>query len=321
MKKIYKSIDELIGNTPLLELTNTEKKFNLNSKIFAKLEFFNPGGSIKDRAAKKIIDEAEIEGKLKNGSVIIEPTSGNMGIGLSSVATARGYKTIIVMPDTMSLERRQIMKAYGAELVLTDGKKGMSGAIEKANELAKEIPNSFIPGQFENPNNPKAHRETTGPEIYEALDGNVDILVAGVGTGGTLTGIGEYLKSKNPNIKVIAVEPTESPILSEGKSGTHQIQGIGAGFIPRNLNLSIIDNIIKIDSKHALIAGNNIAKTEGFMVGISSGAAYLAAIRLAKKQENKDKNIVVIFPDTGDRYLSTELYNQPELAENIISTT
>ena len=244
-----------------------------------------------------------------------------MGIGLSSVATARGYKTIIVMPDTMSLERRQIMKAYGVELVLTDGKKGMSGAIEKANELAKEIPNSFIPGQFENPNNPKAHRETTGPEIYEALDGNVDILVAGAGTGGTLTGIGEYLKSKNSNIKVIAVEPTESPILSEGKSGTHQIQGIGAGFIPKNLNLSIIDNIIKIDSKHALIAGNYIAKTEGFLVGISSGASYLAAIRLAKKQENKDKNIVVIFPDTGDRYLSTELYNQSKLTEKIISAT
>ena len=314
MKKIYTSIDELIGKTPILELTNTEKKFGLKAKIFAKLEFFNPAGSIKDRPAKKIIDEAERSGKLKKNSVIIEPTSGNMGIGLASVAAARGYKIIIVMPDTMSVERRQIMKAYGAELVLSDGKKGMKGAIEKAKELADAIPDSFIPGQFVNPDNPQSHKETTGPEIYEDMDGEIDIFVAGVGTGGTLSGTGEYLKSKNPNIKEVAVEPTESPVLSEGKSGAHKIQGIGAGFVPKNLNTSVYDEVIKVDGEHALFAGNFIGKTEGFLVGISSGAALIAAIRLAKRSENEGKNIVVIFPDTGDRYLSTEMYEGNELS-------
>lgn len=309
MSKIYTSIDQLIGKTPLLELTHIENEHKLEAKIFAKLECFNPAGSIKDRAALSMINDAEATGKLIPGSVIIEPTSGNTGIGLSAVAAARGYKVIIVMPDSMSIERRQIMKAYGAELVLSEGAKGMPGAIEKANELAESIPNSFIVGQFSNPANAKAHFETTGPEIYEDTDGNVDILVAGVGTGGTITGTGEYLKSKNPNIKVVAVEPLSSPVLSKGTKGPHKIQGIGAGFVPEVLNTKIYDEIITVSNEDAFNTGRAIGKKEGFLVGISSGAATFAAIELAKRPENKGKNIVVILPDTGDRYLSTELFN------------
>ena len=310
MPKIYKSADELIGRTPLLELTNIEKTLDLKAKVLAKLEYFNPAGSAKDRVAKAMIDEAEKSGELTPDSVIIEPTSGNTGIGLASVAASRGYRVIIVMPETMSVERRQIMKAYGAELVLSDGKKGMPGAIEKAEELAKEIPNSFIPGQFVNPANAKAHRETTGPEIYEDTDGNVDIFVAGVGTGGTITGVGEYLKSKNPKIKIIAVEPQSSPFLSEGKAGAHKIQGIGAGFVPEVLNTSIYDEVITVSDEDAFEMGRMIGKKEGVLVGISSGAAAFAAVELAKLPENEGKNIVVLLPDTGDRYLSTEMFSE-----------
>ena len=305
---IYKSIDELTGKTPLLELTHIEKNNGLQAKIFAKLEYFNPTGSVKDRIAKAMIDEAEKSGKLKPDSVIIEPTSGNTGIGLASVGTARGYRVIIVMPETMSVERRQLMKAYGAELVLTEGAKGMKGAIAKANELAEQIPGSFIPGQFVNPANPKAHFETTGPEIYADTEGKVDFLVAGVGTGGTVTGAGEFLKSKNPDLKVVAVEPSSSAVLSTGVSGSHKIQGIGAGFVPETLNTKIYDEIITVTNEDAFETGKIIGKTEGVLVGISSGAALWAAIRIAKRPENKGKNIVVIFPDTGDRYLSTPLF-------------
>ncbi len=308
MSKIYSSADMLIGKTPLLELTHIEKEYNLKAKIIAKLEYFNPAGSVKDRIAKAMLDEAEKSGILKPGSVIIEPTSGNTGIGLASVAAARGYRIIIVMPDTMSVERRQLMKAYGAELVLSEGAKGMKGAIAKADELAAEIPNSFIPGQFVNSANPKAHFETTGPEIYEDTDGKVDIFVAGVGTGGTVTGVGEYLKSKNPNIKVVAVEPATSPVLSKGTPGAHKIQGIGAGFVPKVLNTNIYDEIIAVENEDAFSAGKLIGKKEGVLVGISSGAALSAAIELAKRPENEGKNIVVLFPDTGDRYLSTPLF-------------
>ena len=310
MPKIYKSADELIGRTPLLELTNIEKTLDLKAKVLAKLEYLNPAGSAKDRVAKAMIDEAEKTGELTAESVIIEPTSGNTGIGLACVAASRGYRVIIVMPETMSVERRQIMKAYGAELVLSDGSKGMSGAIEKAEELAKEIPDSFIPGQFVNPANSKAHRETTGPEIYEDTDGNVDIFVAGVGTGGTITGVGEYLKSKNPKIKIIAVEPESSPFLSEGKAGAHKIQGIGAGFVPEVLNTSIYDEIITVSDEDAFEMGRMIGKKEGVLVGISSGAAVFAAVEIAKLPENAGKNIVVLLPDTGDRYLSTEMYSE-----------
>lgn len=308
MSKIYQYADELIGKTPLLELTHIEKSLNLKAKVIAKLEYFNPAGSAKDRIAKAMIDEAEKSGKLKKGSVIIEPTSGNTGIGLASVAAARGYRIIIVMPETMSVERRQLMKAYGAELVLTEGAKGMKGAIAKAEELAKETPNSFIPGQFVNPANPKAHREATGPEIYEDTDGKVDIFVAGVGTGGTVTGVGEYLKSKNPNVKVVAVEPASSAVLSTGVAGPHMIQGIGAGFVPDVLNTKIYDEIIPVSNDDAFATGKLIGKSEGVLVGISSGAAAYAAIELAKRPENEGKNIVVLLPDTGDRYLSTKLF-------------
>lgn len=308
MANIYTSADQIIGKTPLLELTNIEKKFDLKAKIYAKLEYFNPAGSVKDRIAKKMIDDAEAEGKLTPDSVIIEPTSGNTGIGLCSVAAARGYRIIIVMPDTMSVERRQIMKAYGAELVLSEGAKGMKGAIAKADELAAEIPNSFIPGQFVNPSNPKVHFETTGPEIFEDTDGKVDIFVAGVGTGGTITGTGEYLKSKNPGIKVVAVEPKTSAVLSTGVAGPHKIQGIGAGFVPEILNTDIYDEIFPVDNEDAFTVGKLIGKTEGVLVGISSGAAVHAAIEIAKRPENEGKNIVVILPDTGDRYLSTPLF-------------
>ncbi len=308
MSKIYTSADQLIGKTPLLELTHIEKKYGLKAKILAKLEYFNPAGSVKDRIAKAMIDEAEAAGKLVPGSVIIEPTSGNTGIGLASVAAARGYRIIIVMPETMSVERRQLMKAYGAELVLSDGTKGMKGAIAKANELAAEIPNSFIPGQFVNPANPAAHRATTGPEIYEDTDGKVDIFVAGVGTGGTITGVGEYLKSKNPNVKVVAVEPSSSPVLSEGIAGPHKIQGIGAGFVPDVLNTKVYDEIIPVTNEDAFETGRLIGRNEGVLVGISSGAAVYAAIELAKRPENEGKNIVVLLPDTGDRYLSTPLF-------------
>ena len=310
MPKIYKSADELIGRTPLLELTNIEKTLDLKAKVLAKLEYLNPAGSAKDRVAKAMIDEAEKTGELTAESVIIEPTSGNTGIGLACVAASRGYRVIIVMPETMSVERRQIMKAYGAELVLSDGSKGMSGAIEKAEELAKEIPDSFIPSQFVNPANSKAHRETTGPEIYEDTDGNVDIFVAGVGTGGTITGVGEYLKSKNPKIKIIAVEPESSPFLSEGKAGAHKIQGIGAGFVPEVLNTSIYDKIMTVSNEDAFEMGRMIGKKEGVLVGISSGAAAFAAVEIAKLPENEGKNIVVLLPDTGDRYLSTEMFSE-----------
>lgn len=308
MSKIYTSADQLIGKTPLLELTNIEKKLGLKATILAKLEYFNPAGSVKDRIAKAMIDEAEASGALKPGSVIIEPTSGNTGIGLAAVAAARGYRIIIVMPETMSVERRQLMKAYGAELVLTEGAKGMKGAIAKADELAKAIPDSFIPGQFVNPANPKAHRETTGPEIYEDTDGKVDIFIAGVGTGGTVTGVGEYLKSKNPDVKVVAVEPKDSPVLSEGKAGSHKIQGIGAGFVPDVLNTSVYDEVFPVSNEDAFETGKLLGKSEGVLVGISSGAALYAAIELAKRPENQGKTIVALLPDTGDRYLSTPLF-------------
>lgn len=309
MSKIYTSADQLIGRTPLLELTHIEKQYDLKAKMLAKLEYFNPAGSVKDRIAKAIIDSAEASGKLQPNSVIIEPTSGNTGIGLASVAAARGYRIIIVMPETMSVERRQLMRAYGAELVLTEGAKGMNGAIAKAEELADGIPNSFIPGQFKNPANPQTHRETTGPEIYEDTDGKVDIFVAGVGTGGTVTGVGEYLKSKNPNIKVVAVEPASSPVLSEGIAGAHKIQGIGAGFVPDVLNTEIYDEIITVTNEDAFATGKLIGKNEGVLVGISSGAATFAAIELAKRPENEGKTIAVLLPDTGNRYLSTPLFS------------
>lgn len=308
MSKIYTSADQLIGHTPLLELTHIENAENLEAKILAKLEYFNPAGSVKDRIARAMIDDAEATGKLKPGSVIIEPTSGNTGIGLASVAAARGYRIIIVMPETMSVERRQLMKAYGAELVLTDGAKGMKGAIAKADELAKEIPNSFVPGQFVNPANPDAHKRTTGPEIWEDTDGKVDIFVAGVGTGGTVTGVGEYLKSRNPNVKVVAVEPASSPVLSKGTAGAHKIQGIGAGFVPDVLNTKVYDEIIPVTNEDAFAAGKQVGHKEGVLVGISSGAAIWAAIQLAKCPENKGKTIVALLPDTGDRYLSTPLF-------------
>ena len=308
MSKIYTSADQLVGHTPLLELTHIEASNNLEAKILAKLEYFNPAGSVKDRIAKAMLDDAEKSGKLKAGSVIIEPTSGNTGIGLASVAAARGYRIIIVMPETMSVERRQLMKAYGAELVLTEGAKGMKGAIARADELAKEIPNSFIPGQFVNPANPAAHRATTGPEIWEDTDGKVDIFVAGVGTGGTVTGVGEFLKSKNPNVKVVAVEPASSPVLSKGVAGSHKIQGIGAGFVPDTLNTKVYDEIIAVENEDAFEAGREIGKKEGVLVGISSGAALWAAKELAKRPENKGKTIVALLPDTGDRYLSTALF-------------
>ena len=308
MSKIYTSADQLIGRTPLLELTHIEKAEKLGAKILAKLEYFNPAGSVKDRIAKGIIDDAEKSGALKPGATLIEPTSGNTGIGLASVAAARGYKLIIVMPDTMSVERRQLIKAYGAELVLSEGAKGMKGAIEKANELAATIPGSFIPGQFTNPANPKAHFETTGPEIYEDTDGAVDIFVAGVGTGGTITGVGEYLKSKKPEVKVVAVEPATSAVLSTGKAGPHKIQGIGAGFVPQVLNTRIYDEIIPVTNEDAFATGRQVGRQEGVLVGISSGAAVWAAVQLAKRPENKGKTIVVLLPDTGDRYLSTPLF-------------
>ena len=308
MSKIYTSADQLIGKTPLLELTHIEKKYGLKAKILAKLEYFNPAGSVKDRVAKAMIDDAEAKGLLKEGSVIIEPTSGNTGIGLASVAAARGYRIIIVMPDTMSVERRQLMKAYGAELVLSEGAKGMKGAIAKADELAREIPNSFIPGQFVNPANPKAHFETTGPEIWEDTDGKVDIFVAGVGTGGTITGVGQYLKSKKPEVKVVAVEPRSSAVLSTGVAGAHKIQGIGAGFVPDVLDTKIYDEIIPVENDDAFAAGREIGRSEGVLVGISSGAAVWAAVELARRPENEGKTIVVLLPDTGDRYLSTPLF-------------
>ena len=310
MSKIYKSADELIGKTPLLELTHIEKEFNLKAKILAKLEYFNPAGSVKDRIAKAMIDDAENKGILKQGSTIIEPTSGNTGIGLCSVAAARGYKVIIVMPETMSVERRQLMKAYGAFLVLTEGSLGMKGAIAKAEELSKEIPNSFVAGQFVNPANPEIHRKTTGPEIWEDTDGEVDIFVAGVGTGGTVTGVGQYLKSQNPDIRIVAVEPKSSAVLSTGVAGPHKIQGIGAGFVPQVLDTHVYDEIIPVENEDAFSYGRLIGKKEGVLVGISSGAALYAAIELAKRAENEDKNIVVLLPDTGDRYLSTPLFSE-----------
>ncbi len=308
MSKIYTSVDQLIGKTPLLELSHIEKELNLKAKIFAKLEYFNPAGSVKDRVAKGMIDDAEKTGKLKQGSTIIEPTSGNTGIGLASVAVARGYKVLIVMPETMSVERRQIMKGYGAELVLTEGSKGMKGAIEKANELVKEIPNSWIAGQFENPSNPKVHFEGTGPEIWDDTDGSVDIFIAGVGTGGTVTGVGKFLKSKKPSVKIIAVEPKTSPVLSKGIAGPHKIQGIGAGFVPDVLDTKIYDEIITVDNEDAFKYGKILGHKEGFLVGISSGAALKAAIDVAKRPESEGKNIVVLFPDNGDKYLSTALF-------------
>jgi cysteine synthase A len=308
MSKIYSSADQLIGRTPLLELTHIEKAEGLEARILAKLEYFNPAGSVKDRIAKAMIDDAEAKGLLKPGSVIIEPTSGNTGIGLASVAAARGYRVIIVMPETMSVERRQIMRAYGAELVLTEGARGMTGAIAKAGELAKEIPNSFIPGQFVNPANPAAHRAATGPEIWADTDGQVDIFVAGVGTGGTITGIGEYLKGQNPEVKVVAVEPAASPVLSKGTAGAHKIQGIGAGFVPAVLNTAVYDEVVAVENEDAFATGRQVGRAEGVLVGISSGAAVWAAIQLAKRPENKGKTIVALLPDTGDRYLSTPLF-------------
>lgn len=308
MSRIYTSASQLIGKTPLLELTHMEKEYGLQARVLAKLEYFNPAGSVKDRIAKAMIEDAERAGKLQPGSTIIEPTSGNTGIGLASVGTARGYRVILVMPETMSVERRQLMKAYGAELVLTEGAKGMKGAIEKAKELAEKTPGSFLPGQFANPANPQIHRETTGPEIYEDTDGNVDIFVAGIGTGGTITGVGEYLKEKNPNVKIIAVEPASSPVLSTGKVGAHKIQGIGAGFVPEVLNTGIYDEIIPVEDRDAFATGKQIGKQEGILVGISSGAAVWAAMEVAKRPENEGKTIVVLLPDTGDRYLSTALF-------------
>ncbi|MEZ4509647.1 MAG: cysteine synthase A [Eubacteriales bacterium] len=308
MAKISKSLTELIGKTPLLELSNYEKKHDLKAKIVAKLEYFNPGGSVKDRIALAMIDDAEQRGVLKKGSVIIEPTSGNTGIGLASVAAARGYRIILTMPETMSVERRVLMKAYGAEIVLTEGSKGMKGAIAKAEELAAELPNSFIPGQFTNPANPAIHRATTGPEIWEDTDGTVDIFVAGAGTGGTVTGVGEYLRSKNPNVKIVVVEPADSPVLSEGRSGPHKIQGIGAGFVPAVLNTSVYDEIIPVKNEDAFAVAREIGREEGLLVGISSGAAAWAATELAKRPANAGKTIVVVLPDTGDRYLSTALF-------------
>ena len=308
MSHVYTSADQLIGKTPLLELVHIEQTEGLEAKVLAKLEYFNPAGSVKDRVAKAMVDDAETKGLLKPGSVIIEPTSGNTGIGLASVAAARGYRIIIVMPETMSMERRQLMKAYGAELVLTEGAKGMTGAIAKAEELAKEIPDSFIPGQFVNPANPAVHRATTGPEIWEDTDGKVDIFVAGVGTGGTITGVGEYLKSQNPAVKVVAVEPASSPVLSKGTAGAHKIQGIGAGFVPAVLNTSVYDEVIAVENEDAFAAGKKVGKSEGILVGISSGAAIWAAMELAKRPENKGKTIVALLPDTGDRYLSTPLF-------------
>ena len=308
MSNIYTSADQLIGKTPLLELTNIEKEEGLEATVLAKLEYFNPAGSVKDRIAKAMIDDAEAKGLLKPGSVLIEPTSGNTGIGLASVAAARGYRIIIVMPETMSVERRQLMKAYGAELVLTEGSKGMKGAIAKADELAKEIPNAFIPGQFVNPANPAVHKATTGPEIWADTDGKVDIFIAGVGTGGTITGVGEYLKEQNPAVKVVAVEPAGSPVLSKGTAGTHKIQGIGAGFVPDVLNTAVYDEIIAVENEDAFAAGKLVGRKEGVLVGISSGAAVWAAIQLAKRPENKGKTIVALLPDTGDRYLSTPLF-------------
>ena len=310
MSKIYTSADQLIGHTPLLELTHIEKNNGLEAKVLAKLEYLNPAGSVKDRIAKAMLDDAEAKGLLKPDSVIIEPTSGNTGIGLASVAAARGYRIIIVMPETMSVERRQLMKAYGAELVLTEGAKGMKGAIAKADELAKELPNSFIPGQFVNPANPAAHKATTGPEIWEDTDGKVDIFVAGVGTGGTITGVGEYLKSQNPNVKVVAVEPASSPVLSKGTAGAHKIQGIGAGFVPDVLDTKVYDEIIPVANEDAFAAGKGAGRSEGVLVGISAGAALWAAIELAKRPENKGKTIVALLPDTGDRYLSTPLFEE-----------
>lgn len=308
MSRIYTSADQLIGNTPLLELTHIEEAFGLKARILAKLEYLNPAGSVKDRIAKAMIDDAERSGRLKPGSVIIEPTSGNTGIGLASVAAAKGYRVILVMPETMSVERRQLMKAYGAELVLTEGAKGMKGAIAKAEELAAEIPNSILPGQFVNPANPQAHRESTGPEIFRDTDGQVDIFVAGVGTGGTITGVGEYLKAQKPEVQIVAVEPAASPVLSTGTAGAHKIQGIGAGFVPDVLNTKIYDEIIPVENENAFAAGNLIGKQEGILVGISSGAAVWAAIEVAKRKENEGKTIVVLLPDTGDRYLSTPLF-------------
>ena len=308
MSNIYTSADQLIGKTPLLELTNIEKEEGLEATILAKLEYFNPAGSVKDRIAKAMIDDAEAKGLLKEGSVIIEPTSGNTGVGLASVSAARGYRIIIVMPETMSVERRQLMKAYGAELVLTEGSKGMKGAIAKAEELAKEIPNAFIPGQFVNPANPAVHKATTGPEIWADTDGKVDIFVAGVGTGGTITGVGEYLKEQDPSVKVVAVEPAGSPVLSKGTPGAHKIQGIGAGFVPDVLNTAVYDEIIAVENEDAFAAGKKVGRAEGVLVGISSGAAVWAAIQLAKRPENKGKTIVALLPDTGDRYLSTPLF-------------
>ncbi len=305
---LYNSMEELIGNTPLLRLEKIEKSLDLKARLFAKLESFNPGGSAKDRVAKSMLDDAEKRGLIDKNSVIIEPTSGNTGIGLAAIGTARGYRVIIVMPETMSMERRMLMKAYGAQLVLSDGRKGMSGAIEKANELLKELPGGFIPSQFDNPSNPKAHFDTTGPEIYRDLDGKVDVFVAGVGTGGTITGVGEYLKSKNENTRIIAVEPFSSPVLSENKAGSHKIQGIGAGFVPENLNCDIYDEVIKVTDENAFEYGRMIGRTVGVLAGISSGAALCAAVEVAKREENRGKNIVVLLPDTGERYLSTQMF-------------